>query len=776
MRERIQSDERTSFQDAGPFDPRIDSRADVAMVYGMNDTFKSRLSAWRDAGYRPHVMVGISWGGYQAYVRGEWDGVQHYDDAQTATNDFRLEHGVGYGHDCFYMMPSRDYARYLAEQMKPVIDAGAIAIHFEEPEFWVSAGYSEGFKREWREFFGEDWQDPISSPDAQYRASRLKQHLYTRTCEYLFTELKAYAAEKGVLDFRCYIPTHSLLSYAHWNIVSPESEVVSLRGCDGLIGQVWTGTSRTPTVYRGARRQRTMETGYCEYAACAALVRGTDKRLWQLADPIEDDLSYSWDDYRTNWECTVTGSLLVEESERFEITPWPSRVFNGTYPTKNLADISLDSLVPSYLACKEQENPETAINYRRALDTMKGYWDGDASEMVFSDIHGMLSRLHTELAKWNDQEDAQKLRDAAANFVLRPTEDRITIPEAYSTELQVVFNALADMYWPGDTEWIHGTTGVGLGISDTLMFQRGGPDASDSDLSSVYGLATPLVKHGVALHMVQLERIVEPGYLDGTRILVLTYEGQKPKSSDIHEAIVKWVEDGGFLFLFGVGDGYDTVREWWNSDGADFTRPQEHLFRSFRLPREPKPGTYTHGHGSVIINPMSPAEIAHNPNGADIVVNQLRRIDPDLALGNLLALRRGPYLVAAAMDESTDDAQVIPGTFVNLYNSDLAIRENPAITPGSHWLLYDIARCPDHPWVIAAAGCVKSETYTADTLTFTVEGIADTTCAVRVRIDSEPKSITVDGMTVEGSWYEDTRTALIRFPNKPKGVDVQVSW
>jgi hypothetical protein len=292
MRKRDQQAEHTSFQEHGPYDPRIDSKADVAMVYGLDRDFETRISAWGKAGYRLHVMTGVSWGGYADYVRGQWDGMKHFDDAQTAKGGFRLEHGMGQGHDIYYMMPSMPYVRYLAEKLHRVVDAGAIALHLEEPEFWVRAGYGEGFKREWADYYGEAWQAPDSSPDARYRCEKLKQYLYTRALAYLFHDIKTYARQKGVNDFKCYVPTHSLVNYSHWRIVSPESRLITIPDCDGMIGQVWTGTSRTPTVFRGELRQRPFEAGYCEYAACAAISRDTDFRLWQLADPIEDNPNY----------------------------------------------------------------------------------------------------------------------------------------------------------------------------------------------------------------------------------------------------------------------------------------------------------------------------------------------------------------------------------------------------------------------------------------------------------------------------------------------------
>ena len=38
-----------------------------------------------------------------------------------------------------------------------MIDAGIDAIFMEEPEFWARAGYSESFKREWKNYYGFDW-------------------------------------------------------------------------------------------------------------------------------------------------------------------------------------------------------------------------------------------------------------------------------------------------------------------------------------------------------------------------------------------------------------------------------------------------------------------------------------------------------------------------------------------------------------------------------------------------------------------------------------------
>ena len=803
MRKHDRAEERTVFQEASPYDPKTDSRADAAMVYGLNATFEERVARWRKAGYRIQVMTGVAWGGYQDYVRGEWDGVKHYDDAQAAAGNFKLEHGISQGHDCFYMMPSEAYARYLSEGLKRVVDAGAVAIHLEEPEFWVRGGYSEGFQREWAAYYGEPWQDPVSSPDARYRAAKLKQYLYTRTLTYLFADLKRYAAEKGQPDFRCYVPTHSLVNYAHWRIVSPESQLLSIADCDGLIGQVWTGTSRTANVYRGVLRQRTFEAGYCEYASCAAIVRGTDKRLWQLADPIEDNPSYCWDDYRINWECTVTGSLLVDESERFEIMPWPRRIFMRSYPTTNLLELPLQPMMETYFDRLAKEGHEQLLaDTRRAVDLFLEFYaeHGEESrketlgfadladradptdrieELRFGDIWGAVNGFYKYLASWECQADAQRLRDAVSRFYHDPTDQRAFIPDSYATELQIVYNALRDAHWPEDTEWLHGQTGIGIGISDTLMYQRGDPEPSDADMSSLYGMAMPLVKHGVALDMVQLERVSEAGYLENVNVLLLTYEGQKPPSPKIHEALAAWVREGHVLILFGTGDAYDEVREWWNQDGADYAHPQAHLSELLGLQRDLAAGTYACGKGHVIVVPSSPAALAHSAGGPEVVLEAVEaacaNVGEPWSTGNHLVLRRGPYVVAAGMDESSQmQSLTLAGAYVNLYDPVLPIVIDPEIAPDTRWLLYDLSRCPDKPWVIAAAGRVENEEVVDNGLTFTVEGMADTVCVVRVYLPSAPTAVHIDALESSNTWDAASQTLCLRFPNRPEGISVNI--
>ena len=204
-----------------------------------------------------------------------------------------------------------------------------VAIHLEEPEFWAHSGFSQAFQREWQIYYNEPWQRPDSSCDAQYRASKLKYYLYRRALDRLCSAMKEYALVKYNRPVRFYVATHSLINYAEWGIVSPESSLVDLPGVDGCIAQVWTGTARTPNVYQGRAAERTFESAFLEYGVMQELVRGMGRRMWFLHDPVEDDPKHTWDDYRANYIRTLVASLLQPEVCHYEVAPWPSRVMLG---------------------------------------------------------------------------------------------------------------------------------------------------------------------------------------------------------------------------------------------------------------------------------------------------------------------------------------------------------------------------------------------------------------------------------------------------------------
>jgi len=525
----------------------------------------------------------------------------------------------------------------------------------------------------------------------------------------VFDHVQDYNHRTG-RQVRCYVPTHSLLNYAHWRIVSPESSLARLKGCDGYIAQVWTGTSRTPNMFRGERRERTFETAFLEYGAMMNLVRGTGRRVWFLNDPVEDNPDHDWTDYRVNWESTMVASLLQPDVWQFEVAPWPERVFGGRYPSRS-----------------------------------------------------------------------------------KPGE-REPMPPEYATEVQTVINALNDMN-QRRVEWDCGTTGIGLVISDSLMFQRGEPEPSDPHLSNVYGLALPLLKRGMPITPVQLENLTLPDYLKEFRVLLLTYHGMKPLSAEVHQALAAWVKGGGVLVVCDDDtDPYNAVREWWNSDGRQYRTPREDLFVQLGMRSEPAgtkgggaPGAGKSltkvGKGGVIWMHENPAGLAKTTEGDTRLAATVKRAAARAGLKwretNYLLLRRGPYVLAAGLDESVaGEIKTLRGRFVNLFDPELRVQRTVSLVPGARLFLLDLDAMRGSQSQVLASACKALPTKQGEhSLSIAVEGVINTPAVVLLRAATAPRSVKLGGQALENFQYDrEDKLLWLRFTNEAKARELAVEF
>ncbi len=690
---RPQQDERLSFQAIHDWEPRVNVDSDVAMAYGIDESLPARLATWKNHGYLPEVMTGVSWGEYQDYYYGKFDGKNHLDEAQTMANGEK----IGHGRDVYYMCPSEAFGRYLCVGVKRALDAGATGIYLEEPEFWVRAGWSEGFKREWQDYYHEPWISPDSSPDAQYRASKLKYFLYRRALSQVFEFVKQYGKDHN-REIHCYVPTHSMINYANWGIVSPESSLLQV-GCDGYIAQVWTGTARTPNVYEGQKKERTFETAFLEYGSEQNLVRASGRRMWYLNDPIEDDPNHTWTDYRTNWQSTLIASLLQPEIYRYEVMPWPHRIFHGRHP--------------------------------------------------------------------------------ATQPIKRDT-PREPIPSEYETELQAVISAMGDMKQPDDkVKWLSaGTPHIGVLVSDTMMFQRWGRNASDPELGSFYGLSLPLIMHGIPVEPVQ----IETADLSSYKVLLLTYEGQKPPDPKLHESLAKWVRAGGALIVIDDDkDAYNAVHEWWNTGGNAFATPREHLFSTLGIPASSH-GVTRIEKGVVIFANRSPAHLSHSRTGADTVRELVRQammeVNVEWKESGALVLRRGPYVIAAGLDDPVSNAPKVelPGSFISLFDPGLPVVKNHQVLPGSRALLVDLNACSATS-IVAAASKVRDTKITEHSIDFTTSGIESSNGIICLKIPAAPTEVTIESKPAPADSFAFQDGVLrLHLENQAPLRSVQIKW
>ena len=75
-------DSRLIFQTGRPWSPRTNINADTVLVYGIDDSTAERITSWREHGYHVDVMTGVAWGRYAPYLRGDFDGKEHWNETQ----------------------------------------------------------------------------------------------------------------------------------------------------------------------------------------------------------------------------------------------------------------------------------------------------------------------------------------------------------------------------------------------------------------------------------------------------------------------------------------------------------------------------------------------------------------------------------------------------------------------------------------------------------------------------------------------------------------------
>ncbi|MFD2865686.1 hypothetical protein [Mucilaginibacter antarcticus] len=725
--------EKTTFQTGAAWRPTTDSRADVAIVYGHGDgrreTFTQRIKSWTDRGYKAAFMTGMAWGGYHDYFTGKWDGKPHFDEGQKMMNGDTVWHGG----NTPYVVPTLNFLKYFKEQVvKKAIDNGIDAIYLEEPEFWNKAGYSEAFKREWKEYYGFDWRPQHESAENTYLSNKLKYYLYYRALKESFTYAKEYGKSKGV-NVRCYVPTHSLINYAMWQIVSPEASLASLDCVDGYIVQSWTGTAREPNYYNGIAKERSFETAFLEYCSMKSMTAPTGRKLFFENDPVEDTRR-DWSDYKKNYQTTFTAELFFPDIDNYEVMPWPDRIFDGKYFTSRTSN-ERAGMPRSY-----STQMMVMINSLNDIKTSSNRTSGTQGISVMMGNSMMFQRLptHDDGKAWADP--------YFSNFY----------------ETSGMFNRVP--------------------TNNKLM---------DPQLSNFFGQAMPFLKRGVPVDIVHIENVGYEKALKDTKVLLMSYSNMKPLAEEPHKHLAAWVRNGGVIVYSGRDDDpFQTVQEWWNKDGKKYKAPADDLYEKLGIGTNPKAGTYSVGKGKICIIRRDPKEFVMEADRDGELREKVEALYQQATGQNMLYknnfyLARGPYEIVSVMDESvSEEPHTIKGNLIDLYDPELPVLNQKKINVGEQGFFYNVDKVPNPqtPQVLATAARVYEEKVTSKSYTFITKSPLNTTNAMRVLLPAQPKKVTVTdakGIKIAGfksQWDAASKTSLIGFENNPDGVKVKLEW
>ena len=752
---RNKKEELTGYQASGDFRPSVDLQCDFVMVYGIDDTMPDRIRQYREKGYVIHLMTGIAWGEYQDYLDGKWDGRKHWDEGQVERSGKDVIHNPTVP----YMVPTVSFSEYLTERMKIAVDKGVEAIHVEEPEFWDRSGYSEAFKREYEIYYKEPWRPQHEDLDVQYKSARLKAYLYSRAIDRVSAALKEYAKVVYNRDLRFYVPTHSLLNYTQWKIMSPEAALINIPTVDGYIAQIWTGTSREANVYEGVYKERTFETAYLEYGVMQELVKGTGRRMGLPNDPIEDLPSYTWENYEYNYRKTAAASLLHPHIWHYEICPWPHRVFDGRYPR----------FQPN-IAKKDETSYET-----------------DQSRPIPGSYSTLLSGM---FQLFGDMEQKEFCFEGAGDSVGICMSDSGLFQRTFPDGI-VNGRKLGDRFAMAK----HKNTGnpVDEEAAEALMKEIREDESLLLDFiqsdafPQFYGMSLPLLKYGLPVRPVQLDNVRRfAGYLDTLKVLILSYEYIKPEAPDINTAVLSWVMNGGTLLYIGDGsDPFHRIDSWWRKSG--YENPARHLFRLAGMEETPEDGVYPAGNGKIVVWNMVPAKICLSRELAQEYRYKVKDALESLGLSwefrNDLTLHRGPYIISAVMDESvTDEKKVWEGLFADLGENDYPVITHKEIGPDETALLFDFDTIREETFRVIGTSARVLDAQTDDGGFQLKLKTADKIRAyTRVRLPQKAAAaLAVDEqgqhVPMEVNWDDASRTLLLCYDSHSEEVTVTGRW
>jgi hypothetical protein len=240
------------------------------------------------------------------------------------------------------------------------------------------------------------------------------------------------------------------------------------------------------------------------------------------------------------------------------------------------------------------------------------------------------------------------------------------------------------------------------------------------------------------------------------------------------------VRKGGVLVMVDDDqDPYNRVREWWNEDGKTQCIPRRHLFEQLGLSdaqfSSNSPALVNVGKGAVMWLRQSPVPFALSTEAETRLVSFINQAARKAGLKwketNYLALRRGPYIVGAGLDESVSaPPKSLEGRFVNLFDPELAPQRSILLGPGKRVFLLDLDtwRSPQ-PRLLASACKALLMEQDGTRMTWTVEGVGDTPAIVLISSAKLPRSVRLDQQALDSFTFNKVESLLyVRFMNESR--------
>lgn len=712
----------TTYQTGGGFNDALYIPTDSVMVYTLDPGLYARWAQREDI-YAIDMMIAINRAD-TSYVDAP---PGHRDEVQTRADGSLLNHPSSA--NVFYMVPTQGFIDNLCGSLEKCLAVKAPRmVALEEPEIFDDAGYSASFKAEWQAYYGEAWQDPVSTPLARYRASRLKVHLFERAISEVSARVKAVCPQTKIV-----IATHSTVNYDNYSITAGIDHYAALPGVDGIIGQTWSDTARMSLRFNGSDTADVYSYAALEYASYTDTTEDID--FYALADPKADNPDLSWADYELLYRDTVAAQLMQPEINRFEVLPWPDRSFLAApdeYKTKQLNVFAALQRLSGRAAVLSAGSPRVALGISDTLS----WHDEKTSKKPLQAIEG----LSVPLIK-----DGIPLKTKSLDFIRSPADLADTDVLILSYE---VIKPSAAQTNEAIAQWIK---------AGGIVLYIGGHDAMESAPGYWWSGSTPL---GDLMDRLGLDGVEagKPKTLPG--MLQWTGGGLDALDRAKVGAVRLRVEDCAINAAF-TGDINTVLRSGSDSIGID-QAAGEGRFIAFGFP----------------------AYLTSTLGGAGLMRSLTK-----YALGytgspynrqNLVRIERGDITAAHAFNK----ASTLKGRYIDLFDSELGILDTVAIDKGGSCLLCDISGLDlSVPRLAFTGGRLRSAALeTAGSTVYTVAGpiMADISARLVCAPGTYPQSVTASRagkpFVPYLRWDETTSSLLVQFEGAVEGVQVEVRW
>ncbi len=724
---------RTISQAAHMYDPDLDLPSDSVMMYVHTiASAKGMYNSWKDSGRDLSIMIMAGRDGDNEYFnmypeRGK-------EDVHTYSNgDLMLHSGISY-----YMLPTRHYVKYKMELVEKACSYNPTYLAIEEPEVFVYATYSQGFKEEWEDYYKEPWQDPLSSAEARYKASKLITHLW----------IDFYQQVRDYIDANCpnvklLVAAHDVLNYDHHQIVSILSSLTSLNIVDGVIGQTWSDCIYgAGSAYGGDYPRRLFERAWIEYASYSDTME-EGQELFTLSDAKADNSGWGWDVYEKVWKLSVATQLLIPELNQFQSYIWPHRAFSAdtpdAYRTKQLNVFSAMREVGGTQVDLYAGTPGISL---AMSDTLT--WQYGSQYMPITNTQDGIHSLSLPIIEWGIPLEVTNL-------------DKVT--SAKELEGINVLILTYDIMKPLSEE-ANGAVAEWVKQGGTLLYV-GGHDAAESIPDEWWSKKGQTPLENLLSH---LNLNVQVNTLDNT------------------SARLKWI--GGQCKSFNNASlTYGMSRYTATFSGNGIT-PVLYDNASHCL------GFQTNvGEGNVVMLGLPSSYFASTETGPQNLRELARYTvetftDTTWDETNMMLSKRGPYIAAQALNYT--DGEQINGDFIDLFDENLSLLTKKTLTANESALLYDVSslRTVGTPRLGFTGGELVGEVIeTANTTSFSIKGPTNSTSATRLLGNGKyPKSIriTCDGQRYQEyteQWDNETGSLLLLVKNSiSPALDIEIEW